>query len=125
MEERVNRRLERLKTDLKLTPQQQPLWSPVEAQLRKMQADRRSYRQANAGRMRNAELPDRIDLMSERMAANATQMRELSATIKPLWATLSADQKETVRKALPGGRGMGHGEGRGDGRGEGRGDRRG
>jgi hypothetical protein len=119
MEERMNRRFERLKNDLALTPQQQPLWSPVEAQLRKMQADRRAYWQANAGRARNAELPDRIDLMSERMSANATQMRELSGVIRPLWATLSDSQKDTVRKAIRQGRGE-------DGRGEGgRGERRG
>lgn len=119
MEERGARRLERLKADLRLTPQQEPLWAPIETQLRNMQAERRSFRQANAARMRNAELPDRLDMMSQRMAQGAGSMRQLSDAIKPLWATLSAEQKETVRKAMPGrGRGMGPGDGpRGDRRG--------
>jgi Ni/Co efflux regulator RcnB len=103
MEERANRRVEKLKTELKLTPAQEPLWSPVQAQLRKMQDERRSFRQSNGERFRNAELPDRLDLMSERSARGAANIRDLSAAVKPLWATLDASQKETVRKNLPGG----------------------
>jgi hypothetical protein len=117
MEERMNRRIERLKTDLKLTPAQEPLWSPVQAQLRKMQDERRASRQGNMERMRNAELPDRLDFMSQRAAAGATNLRELSTAVKPLWATLDASQKDTVRKSLPGGRWQGRGEGGGEGRG--------
>jgi Spy/CpxP family protein refolding chaperone len=127
MEERMNRRIEQLKSDLKLTPAQEPLWAPVQAQLRKMQDERRASRQGNMERMRNAELPDRLDFMAQRAATGATNMRELSTAVKPLWATLDASQKETVRKSLPGGRwqgrGDGHGEGRGESRGEGRGGR--
>lgn len=111
MEERANRRIEKLKTELKLTPAQEPLWAPVQTQLTKMQTERRSFRQSNGERFRNAELPDRLDMMSARSAAGATNMRELSAAVKPLWATLDAGQKETVRKNMPGrGRGEGGGE---------------
>lgn len=119
MEERGQRRLQRLKADLKLTPQQEPLWAPVETQLRTMQTERRASRQQAMERMRTAELPDRLDLMSQRMAQGAGAMRQLSDAIKPLWATLTPEQKETVRKAMPvGQRGDGNGEGR-------RGERRG
>jgi hypothetical protein len=118
MEERMNRRVERLKTDLKLTPQQEALWGPVQTQMQRMQAERRSFRQANAARMRDAELPERMDMIADRQVRAAQNMRDLSAAVKPLWATLSPEQKETVRKALPG-------RGRGEWRGEGRGDRRG
>ncbi len=115
MEQRMNERLQKLKGDLKLTPQQESLWAPVEAQFAKMQSERRGFRQANAGRFRDAELPDRMDMMAERQARAATSMRELSAAVRPLWATLSAEQKETVRKAMPGrgrdGRGGGPGWG--------------
>jgi periplasmic protein CpxP/Spy len=111
MEERANRRIEKLKTELKLTPAQEPLWAPVQAQLNKMQDERRAFRQTNGQRFRTAELPDRLDMMSERAARGAANMRELSAAVKPLWATLDAGQKETVRKAMPGGRGRGEGRG--------------
>jgi hypothetical protein len=67
--------------------------------------------------MRNAELPDRLDFMSQRAAAGATNLRELSTAVKPLWATLDASQKDIVRKSLPGGRWQGRGEGGGEGRG--------
>ncbi len=101
MRERMNERIAKLKTELKLTPQQEPLFTAVETQLKKMQDERRAARMANRERFRNAELPDRLDLMSERAAANATAMRELSASVKPLWASLTAEQKETVKKAMP------------------------
>lgn len=104
MEERAGRRLERLKTDLKLNPQQEALWGPVQAQLAKMQLERRTFRETSGERFRTAELPDRLELLSERTARGAASLRELSAAVKPLWATLDAEQKETVRKSLPGGR---------------------
>lgn len=105
MEERMNRRVENLKNDLKLTPAQEALWAPVQAQLSKMQQERRAFRESNGQRFRNAELPDRLDLMSERAARGAANMRELSAAVKPLWSTLDASQKDIVRKAMPGRRG--------------------
>ena len=115
MEERMNRRVEKLKTELKLTPAQEPLWAPVQAQLRKMQDERRSFRASNADRTRSAELPDRLDMMSDRMIRGAANMRELSAAVKPLWATLDPAQKEAVRKNMPGrGRDGGGREGRGE-----------
>jgi hypothetical protein len=102
MEERMNRRLERLKTELKLNPQQEALWSPVQAQLRKMQDERRSFRQGEGMNQRNAELPARLDVMAERAQRGSQDLRDLSAAIKPLWASLDEGQKETVRKNLPG-----------------------
>lgn len=111
MEERFNRRVERLKAELKLTPQQEQLWTPVQAQLRKMQDERRAGREANMQRWRNAELPDRLDLMAERAARGSANMRELSAVVKPLWATLDASQKELVRNAMPGRGGRGRDRG--------------
>jgi hypothetical protein len=101
MRERFNERVQKLKAELKLTPQQEPLFAAVETQLKKIQDDRRAARIANRERFRNAELPDRLDFMSERAAANATAMRELSSSVKPLWATLTAEQKEIVRKNMP------------------------
>lgn len=109
MEERMNRRVEALKADLKLTPAQEALWGPVQAQLSKMQQERRAFRESNGQRFRNAELPDRLDMMSERAARGSANMRELSAAVKPLWATLDASQKDIVRKAMPGGRGRDRG----------------
>ncbi|MCX7325812.1 MAG: Spy/CpxP family protein refolding chaperone [Hyphomicrobiales bacterium] len=109
MEERMNRRVEALKSELKLTPAQEALWAPVQAQLGKMQQERRAFRESSGQRFRSAELPDRLDMMSERAARGATNMRELSAAMKPLWATLDSSQKDIVRRAMPGGRGRDRG----------------
>jgi hypothetical protein len=119
MQQRFAERMAKLKTELKLTTQQEPLFANVEAQMKKAQADRRAAWTTNRDRFRNAELPDRLDLMSERAAANATAMRELSGAVKPLWATLSPEQKEIVKKNMPRRGPFGEG-GRGEGRGEGR-----
>ncbi len=67
-------------------------------------------------RMRNAELPDRLDLMAQRMAQAATNARQFSDAVKPLWATLNDEQKRTVRRMMPGG---GEGGGWRQGQGEG------
>ena len=114
MEERMNRRLDRLKAELKLNAQQEALWPPVQAQLRKMQDERRSFRQAQGGNERNAELPARLDGMAERAQRGSQHLRDLSAVIKPLWASLDESQKETVRKNLPGGNHRGERGERGD-----------
>ena len=105
MEERSGRRLEKLKTDLKLTPAQETLWGPVQAQLRKMQSERGAFRQANRDRAGNAELPERLNMMADRTAQAAANMRALSGAVQPLWAALDETQKETIRRALPGRRG--------------------
>ena len=115
MQRRFDARIQRMKTELKLTAAQEPLFDAVEQQFRKMTETRRAERQANMQRFRNAELPDRLDLMSERAARNATTMRELSTTVKPLWAILTVEQKEIVRKNMPG-RGMSGGRWHGEGR---------
>ncbi len=113
MEERFNRRIERLKSDLALNDQQKPLWDRVETTIRKQMTDRRAERQANMERFRAAEWPQRLDLMTERATRQAATTKELSDAVKPLWASLSDPQKALVRNALPGGRERGmRGEGR-------------
>ncbi len=126
MEKRFDDRLNSLRGDLKLTPEQALLWQPVEAMIRRNMADRRTNMQAMRGQFRDAELPKRMELMAERQAAQAGRLRELSTTVQPLWATLNADQKQTVQKAVRrtmgegrhgGGHRGGHGRGHGDGEG--------
>jgi hypothetical protein len=111
MQERFVQRMSKLKTELKLTLAQEPLFASVEQQFRKMADERRAARQGTRDNMRNAELPDRLDFMAQRAARNASAMSELSGTVKPLWATMTAEQKEIVKKNLPG-RGRWGGEGR-------------
>jgi LTXXQ motif family protein len=110
MSERFDQRLGKIRADLKLTPQQEPLFAPIEAHIRKNMGEMRGMR-GRMEEMRKAELPARLDMMSERAAKMSANMRELSGLVKPLWATLDDSQKATVQKMLPGRGGM-RGEGR-------------
>jgi hypothetical protein len=104
MSERFDRRVNKIKADLKLTPQQEPLFAPIEAHLRKVMGEMRGMPERRA-ELRKAELPARLDMMSERTAKMSAHLRELSQLVRPLWATLDDSQKATVVKLMPG-RGM-------------------
>lgn len=122
MRQRMSERFAWVKQQLKLTPAQEPLFATVEKQVSKMMETGTQARQAMREKMRNADLPERLDMMAERAAARSATMRELGEAVKPLWATLSPEQKDILRRSTPGmrggmmgGRGMGHGSGMGDG----------
>ena len=124
MQERMTQRIERLKADLKLNTQQEALWTPLEAHLKTLQAERQTMRET----MRGADIPERLDIMAERTAKAAANMQQLATLVKPFWVTLDEGQKRIVRNSLPnagwGQQGQGlHGEGRGEGRGYGHGGR--
>lgn len=104
--EMFDRRIGRLKAELKLNAQQEALFAPVEAHIRKVMGELREAR-AHRGDIRNAELPARLDMMAERAAKMSANMRELSTLVKPLWATLDDGQKATIRKMMPGQGGRG------------------
>lgn len=113
MSERFDARLKKIKADLKLTAQQEPLFAPIEAHIRKTMTEMRGMRDRREA-MRRAELPARLDMMAERAGRMSASMSELSGLVKPLWATLDESQKATVAKLLPGrGRGGPDGERRG------------
>jgi len=122
-------RIAMAKAALKLTPEQEKLWAPVEekiranyAEHRKMREDRRSKREerhANRdkdGKREKLALPDRIEKRGERMAERATKMseratktKEFAEVVKPFYASLSDEQKDVanhvLRRFAHGGRG--------------------
>jgi hypothetical protein len=90
-------RIAMIKTALALTDAQMKLWAPVEEQIRaraaerqKAMAERRQAREARAG---GTALPDRIDRASEALAKRAAQAKAFSDAFKPLYTTLSDEQK--------------------------------
>lgn len=122
---------------LKLTPEQQTLWAPVEekiradyAERRKMHDERRAKRdeRREAGKDKDRgklSLPERIERRGERMAERATKMneraakaREFAAVVKPFYDSLTDEQKEVadhVLRRFAGGKGH-HGYGHRGGR---------
>jgi hypothetical protein len=110
-------RIAMAKEALKLTPEQEPLWVPVEEKIRANFAERRKAheeRHAKRGERREKHekgdklaLPERLEKRSERLAERATRMneraaktKEFVAVLKPLYAALSDEQKEVANHVL-------------------------
>ncbi len=110
-------RIAMAKTALKLSPEQEKLWGPVEEKMRagyaersKMREEWRAKREARRGEHGKHEklaLPDRIEQRSQRMVERATKMteragklKEFAEVVKPLYASLSDEQKEVAKHVL-------------------------
>ena len=139
----IDSRIAGFKALLRLTPDQERLWPPVEAAVREA-AQQRFARMAQMREMRQQRQqgqaqPDpvtRLRAASDRMAEGAASMRKIADAAQPLYASLDAAQKARIDRLMsrrfmrfaegggPGGmmeRGgmMGHG-GRGGGSDDGR-----
>lgn len=115
MQERMNERFAKLRADMKLKPEQVPLFDKVEALIKKNGQERRerwaSMREQRET-FRHADIMERLDMMSGRQAERSAKTKELADTVRPLWTTLSDEQKtvarRAVREAMAEGRGMMH-----------------
>lgn len=112
----VDARIAAVKAGLKLTPEQDKLWPPVEAAVRdfaKMRIDRAQARM-NAWRDDDAPRPDPVTRLRERaeaLAANAAALRRIADAADPLYKTLDDGQKRRLAALTRHGRGfegMGH-----------------
>ena len=107
------------KAALKLTPDQEKLWAPVEEKIRanfggrqKMFAEwatKREERKAKVdeGKPEKLAMPERMEKrsermskMAERMSKNAATTKELAEVLKPLYASFSEEQKAVATRAL-------------------------
>ncbi|SNB78360.1 LTXXQ motif family protein [Arboricoccus pini] len=102
-----------IEKSLALTPEQQPYWQKVADLLRSepMRPERPAFK--------NGEHPELSTMLADRsqhMAARAAAQAKLAEALKPLEASLSPEQKDTLRAAFfvssPGGE---HGPGPGPG----------
>lgn len=103
-------RLAMVKTALQLNPEQEKLWAPVEQQIReafkareaqraaweKTREERRAERAAGSESKR-PDLAERFERMSKRMSERTERMKSFSAAFTPFYASLSDEQKETLR----------------------------
>jgi zinc resistance-associated protein len=91
-------RIAALHAGLKLTPDQEKLWPPVEEAIRGLSRQRREQREARAGRARMVDdAPAAIRAMADAATARGEALRKLADASGPLYASLDADQK---RRAL-------------------------
>lgn len=87
-------RIAALHAGLKLNPDQEKLWPPVESAIRDLQKLRRDQRQAwrERGRMID-DAPGALRAMADAATARGEGLRKLADASGPLYATLDQDQK--------------------------------
>lgn len=103
-------RIAAIQAGLKLTPDQQKLWGPVEQALRAQAASRGAQLiEERRQRGSQAEQPDmmqRLERRAELATKGAANLNTLSTAMKPLWASLDDRQKRLLpilmREGRPG-----------------------
>lgn len=92
-------RVAAIQAGLRLNPEQQKLWPPLELAIRAMASDRA----ARMERMRSGERPtppadlmERLDRRAERVSQRAQRITALQAALKPLWTTFDEHQKRLL-----------------------------
>lgn len=123
-------RIAMAKAALKLTPEQEKLWAPVEEKIRVDYAETRKEREEWRTKRKEARearkdgdkreklaLPERIEKRSERMAERATKLneraqkaKEFAAVVKPFYDSLTDEQKDVASHVLRRFAGDGHGK---------------
>lgn len=100
---RMNERLAQLRTDLKLKPEQVPAFEKVEALIKRNAEQRReSFAKMREQResFRDADIMERLDMTANRQGERAARSKELADAVRPLWSTLSDEQKTVARRAV-------------------------
>jgi len=100
---RLTERLATLREDMKLKPEQVPLFDRVEAVIKQNSQQRRerwaSMREQREN-MRHADLMERLDAVSNRQGERAARSKEMADAVRPLWTTMSDEQKTVARRAV-------------------------
>jgi len=103
MAEHVEGRLAFLKTELKITDAQLPLWNAVADAIR---ANAKGMSEMMSGGMmgssQTATLPEKLALREKIMTGHLEALRKFKVAIDPLYAALSSEQKKTADELLMG-----------------------
>jgi hypothetical protein len=104
----VEGRLAFLKTELKITDAQLPLWNAVAEAIR---ANAKSMSEMMSGGMMGssqtaATLPEKLALREKMMTSHLEALRRLKTAVDPLYAALSPEQKKSADELLMGPMGM-------------------
>ena len=96
----MDARIAAVHAGLKLTPEQEKLWPPVEAAARdmaKLMHDGHATRGAGTA---STDPLERMTRMGETMSQHGTAMVKVATAARPLYATLSEDQKRRLRMLM-------------------------
>jgi hypothetical protein len=102
-------RIAAIQAGLKLTPDQQKLWGPVEQALRTQagsRAQRIEERRQQGSRTERPDMMQRLEQRADLASKGAANLNALSTAMKPLWASLDDRQKRLLpilmREGRPG-----------------------
>lgn len=105
----INLRIANIKAALKLTPDQEKLWPPVESAIRDSAKTMAERAQQRATQPKPADPIAALRAGAEAMTARAATMQRLADAAQPLYATLSDEQKARVPQIFRSGFGPGGG----------------
>jgi hypothetical protein len=104
----VEGRIAFLKTELKITDAQQPLWNAVADAMRASAKDMAAMMPMMQSMMQpSGTLPEKLAAREKAMTAHLEALRKLKVAVEPLYAALSDDQKKTADQLMIGPMGMG------------------
>ena len=106
MARHVEGRLAFLKTELKITDAQLPLWNAVADAMRANAKTMGDMAGGMMGGSQAAALPDKLAMREKMMTAHLEALRKFKAAADPLYAALSDEQKKTADELLIGPMGM-------------------
>jgi hypothetical protein len=102
----VEGRLAFLKTELKITDAQLPLWNAVSDAIRANAKTMGAMSDGMMGSAQSATLPEKLALREKMMTGHLEALHRLKAAVDPLYAVLSDEQKKTADELLMGPMGM-------------------
>jgi hypothetical protein len=103
----VEGRLPFLKTELKITDAQLPLWNAVADAIRANAKSMGEMMRGAMGAHQTATLPDRLAMREKMITGHLEALRKFKTALDPLYAALSDEQKKTADEIMPAPMGMG------------------
>jgi hypothetical protein len=104
--EHIEGRLAFLKTELKITDEQLPLWNAFAQAMRDDASTMQAKLHAMMGMNKAATLSDKLAERETMLTARIEAVRKLKAAADPLYAALNVDQKKTADEIMLGPMGM-------------------
>jgi hypothetical protein len=101
MSEHVEGRLAFLKTELKITDAQLPLWNDFSQAVREnAKAMGTTMQGGMMGMNQSATLPDRLAMREKMMTTHLEALRKLKAAVDPLYAAFTDEQKKAADQLM-------------------------
>ena len=99
----IEGRIAFLKTELKITDAQQPLWNAVADAMRANAKEMTDMMPMMRSMMQpSATLPEKLAAREKMITATLDALRKLKAAVEPLYAALNDDQKKTADELMIG-----------------------